>query len=355
MKKRIITTLFALAVMTHALAGGADISIKPRLEGAYNSIFSNFENDNDFGLGWSSLYTMVDGSISDHFSYYAQFHFLSSMPKYLYKYEYPCVNGTWVDMAYMSYNRDFWGIDLGKIFFNFGGMINEYDDVDCYSGFVPFEWTYFNTYQYGLTFRLTPWENHSFEAQLATSPSMDTGFDDIMLAYGLCWRGEMGRFTTSWAVNGMRDYTYAEDEFEFDGEEEESDLDEYFDRCNTINIGLGNNFEINDRWSIGLDAFLNLFDGKLDDWNYSDFELTGAFNASESLCVKAQVGLKSVKKFSFGALVEYYPIENLRLHACVNYCDNDDEDFFLVNKKDYTKPFEANIGITYTLDFHLGK
>ena len=46
MKKRLVTTLFALAVMTQAFAGGADISIKPRLEGAYNSILSNFENDN---------------------------------------------------------------------------------------------------------------------------------------------------------------------------------------------------------------------------------------------------------------------------------------------------------------------
>lgn len=349
MKRRIATSLIAFVTMMPVFAGGADIAIQPRLEGAYNSISNNFEKDSEFGLGMTALYATIDGSITDNFSYYGQFRFLSSMPKYLYDYEYPCINGTWVNMAYLSYNRDFWGIDLGKVLLNYGGIINEYDDVDCYSELVPFEWSYFNSYQYGLTFRLTPWENHSFEAQFTTSPSMDS-FKDMMFAYSLCWRGEMGRYSTVWAINNAKGYVY-----EGDGEEE--DLEEFegaFEKENTISIGLGNKYEINDRWNIELDAFVHLFGCKFDNFEYSDFELTGAFNATDNLCLKAQVGLKSLKKMSVGAVVEFYPIEKLRLHAAFNYC-NADEDFALINKFYYDKPCSASIGVTYTFDFHLGK
>lgn len=347
MKRRFAIILIALATISPAFAGGADISIKPRLEGAYNNVFSNIESESDFGFGMSSLYAFVDGSISDNLSYYGQFHFLSSNPKYLYNYEYPCVNGTWIDMAYLSYNRDFWGVDLGKVLLNFGGIINEYDDVDCYNELVPFPWSYFNSYQYGLTFRLTPWENHSFEAQFTTSPSLDT-FDDMMFAYSLCWRGEMGRYSTSWAVNAAKGYVY-------DGEDEEvEDIEDLFIKSHTISVGLGNKFEFNDAWSLELDAFVHLFDCKFDKFEYSDFELTGIYNAADNICLKAQVGLKSLKKASLGAVVEYYPVENLRLHAAINYCDNTG-DFELYNKRNIDKPISASIGLTYSFDFHLGR
>ncbi len=338
MKRRLLVSIVAITMSVSAFSAGADITIRPRLEGAYNSIF----NKEDFGFGMSSLYSFLEGDISDSFSYYASLHFLSADPKSLYNYDYPCINGTWVDMAYLSYNRDFWGIDLGKVMLNFGGMTNELDDVDCYSGLIPFNWFEFNSYQYGLTFRLTPWENHSFEAQFTTAPYMES-FKDMQYAYSLAWRGEMGRYSTAWAVNAFRSYAEPEDE---------DDEDAPLSKTTNINIGLGNRFEFNDKWNMEFDAYLHLFDCKLYDMEYSDFYLRGGYNPSDKVSIQATVGLKSVKASVFGAVVEYFPIESLRLHAALSYCDCSELDYFVRLKDD--QPFEASIGVTYTLDFHLG-
>ena len=339
MKRKLLVCIVAVTMSVSVFSAGADITVKPRLEGAYNSIF----NKEDFGFGLSSLYTFLDGEITDNLSYSATFHFLSSDPESLYKYESPCLNGTWVDMAYLSYNRDLWGIDLGKVLLNFGGMTNEQDDVDCYSGLIPYNWFEFNSYQYGLTFRLTPWENHSFEAQFTTAPYMES-FNDMQFAYSLCWRGEMGGYSSAWAVNGFRSY---------EEPDEDADEDTPLSKTTNLNIGLGNRYEFNDRWNMEFDAYLHLFDCKLYDMEYSDFYLRGGYNATENLAIQATVGIKSVKAPVFGAVVEYYPIEALRLHASLSYCDCSGLEYGVRFNND--QPFEASIGVTYALDFHLGR
>lgn len=309
----------------HTYAFNMDVTVKSRLEGAYNSIYN--ENENEYGFGLSSLYTFLEGDITDNLSYYASLHLLSSSPAGLYDYEAPCLNGTWVDMAYLSYNRDLWGIDLGKVNLNMGGIANEYDDVDCYSGLVPYNWNEFTTYQYGATLRLTPGDYNSFELQVTTSPYMES-FDRLNLAYGLCWRGDWDGFSTSWAVNSISD-----------------------PESTHLNIGLGNKFNINDRWNIEMDAFAHLFDCQLDGFRYSDFTVTGNYIPAESLSLKAMLGVRGATALSAGALVEYYPIESLRLHASFNYCDCDrlPEDFY--GHLSNGTPVEASIGVTYTLDF----
>lgn len=336
MRRRLFISAVLLSISAYVFSQGLDITVKPRLEGAYNSAYN--QEGKEFGLGMSSLYTFLDGSITDNLSYYASLHFLNSDPKGLYNYDNPCMYGTWVDMAYLSYNRDFWGIDLGKVFMNLGGMSNEYDDVDVYSGLVPFNWNEFTTYQYGLTLRLTPWENHSFEGQFTTSPYNDPEVSSKLLyGCGICWRGEMGQFSTSWAVNGFNSW---------------SDDDDPVKETN-INIGLGNKYEFNDRWNIEFDAYLHAFNCDFANLEYSDFNLTGAFNPGENLTLKALAGLRGTKAWVFGGLCEYYPVENLRLHAALSYCDTDKlPEGYLAY---HSNSFEASIGVTYTLDFHIGR
>ncbi|MBO4498680.1 MAG: hypothetical protein J5732_00300 [Bacteroidaceae bacterium] len=332
MKKRIYLSLVALFMASSTIfAGGADIRIVPRLEGAYNS-YSNYEHQ--FGLGMSSLYSFLDGEIGDHFSYSASFHFLSNHPQSLYKYESPCYNGTFVDWAYMSYNNSIIGFDLGKIIFNYGGFAYEENDVDVFSGMVPYLWNDFCTYQYGLTFRVTPSENHSIEAQFATSPYMQS-FKDMQFAYSLTWRGEMGRFSTVWTANLLN------------GKEADEDTGDVVKFTN-INFGLGNKFEISDRWDIGLDLYAQMYDGSFNSFRNSEFDLSGTFHATDNLDIKALAGLVFTNKAKLGLQIVYYPIEALRLHAVCSYC----EDGYKFNPD---KGFEASIGATYTLDFHLGK
>lgn len=331
MKRRIYLSLVALFTTLSTFAGGADIVIEPRLEGAYNSI-NNYEHE--FGLGLSSLYGFVDGEIGGHFSYSASFHFLSNHPQSLYNYDAPCMNGTFVDWAYMSYNNDFLGIDLGKIVFNFGGFSMEDNDVDCYSGMAPFIWNDFCNYQYGLTLRVNPSENHSIEAQFATSPYM-MSFKDMQFGYSLAWRGVMGRFSTVWAVNLLN------------SKEVDEDTGEVVKGTN-VNFGLGNKFALGDSWDLGLDLYAQMFDGSFNSFENSEFDLSGTFHAADNLDIKALAGLVFTKKPKFGLQVEYYPIDNLRLHAVCNYC----KDGYKYNPDN---GFEASIGATYTLNFHLGR
>lgn len=341
MKKSFLVAVAAIMFSGSAFAG-VDFSIQPRLEGAYNSV----ANDHEFDFGGSQLYTFINGDITEHLSF--DFSALLFNPHYksLYEYESPCINGTWLTTAYLSYNRDLWGVDLGKVILNFGGLVNEENDIDCYSGLVPFGWMWYNTYQYGATLRLTPGENHSFEAQLTTSPSMET-FKDMKLAYSLCWRGTMGNFSTVYAFNSVRECVYDYDE------EEDEDIVVEGEGYNTFNIGLGNRYDFNDSWALELDAYLHLFDGEVDEFNYSDFSLSGIYNATDNLKFKLQTGIRGGKAFSLGGLVEYYPIESLRLHTAFNYCDS--KDLYYPNKFNNDTPFEINFGVTYSFDFHAGR
>lgn len=340
MKKSLIVTFAVLSLAAPVLAGGADISLRPRIEGAYNSLFNR--EGNDFDLGMSALFGFLDGEITDDLSYSATFFFLNSDPSTLYNYESPCVDGTWLQMAYLSYNRDLWGLDLGKILLNYGGFINEYDDVDVYSGLIPYYgWYEQNSYLYGATLRLTPSENHSFEAQFTTSPSCVSS-DDLKFAGSLCWRGQMGNFSTVWGCNVYGEPTdwYYEPE---DGDK----------KVTSFNIGLGNRYEFNEFWNVEFDAFLNLPDGKLNDFENSDFRLTGACSSIENFTIKGQIGLSFGNTISYGALVEYTPVDFMRLHAAVDYCHNDDGLYMCRHIAD--NGLEASLGLTLMLDYHLGK
>lgn len=198
--KKLILVLVVAGIAASASAEGPDITITGRLEGNCNAAVGSAP---DWSFGMSSLYGLVEGKFGGHFSYLASLHLLSTAPRELYCNEKPLVYGSWLNTAYLSFDTEKIGIDAGKLFYTAGTF--EMDEYDVYS-YIPIVsdfWMSLTTYQYGLAFRFKPSEDHVLKAQVTTSPYM-TELSTGNLAYGLSWTGQMGRFSTIWAVGTQR-------------------------------------------------------------------------------------------------------------------------------------------------------
>ncbi len=282
--------LFSLGIIPQAFAQ-ASLTLTPR--GEVNYTRSADDDETDFGF--TSLYGFLDGSIGEAFSYSASFHFLSTDPKSLYSYDSPFQDGTWIDWAYLSYDNDLFGVDFGKVVLNMGGFEFDKNDVDCYVPMVSDYWNSLCIYQPGVTFRLTPWETHSFEAQLTTSPMM-TGLKDVALAASAAWRGEFGAFSTFWAANLQR----------WDVEDEVSG--------NYLCVGLGNMYSF-ENVDLTLDLFYGPACGKFD-WGNSEATLRADYRPSDRLSLGLMGACRPSGYVSAGAQVEYFPLrdDTLRFH-----------------------------------------
>lgn len=317
------------AVSALSFAQSTDLVITPRFEGE----MTKFDKEQaEFGFGMSSLYTFVDGTFKDErFSYSASFHLLSSDPKSLYSYEFPCMNGTPVDWAYFAYDGDIFGASLGKIVLNTGLFEYDANDVDCYSPLVSSTWNNCLTYQYGVAARLTPWEGQSFEAQFTSSPLMES-FKDKDFAWSLNWRGEFGNFSTNIGFNRQR-YTYDEGKHGFVTMFSASAKYD-FEKCN-LSVEATNG---------GM--------GEFKDWSGSEFIGRFNFTGNDLIHAGAMFGIQYLEKPIYGLYVECYPLRNedLRIHGAVSRRSCLFEEEF-----SYRTATVASLGVTYNLNFHFGK
>ncbi len=281
--------VLSLGIIPQAFAQ-AELTLTPRAEVNY----THGEGD-ETDFGFTSLYSFLDGSIGEKFSYSASFHFLSTDPKSLYSYESPFQDGTWIDWAYLSYDGGLFGVDFGKVVLNMGGFEFDKNDVDCYAPMVSDYWNSLCLYQPGITFRLTPWDTQSFEAQLTASPMM-TGLSDVTLAASAAWRGEFGAFSTYWAANLQR----------WDVEDEV--------RGNYLCVGLGNRYSFENA-DLTLDLFYGPAVGKFDSGNF-EATLRADYRPSDRLSLGLMGGCRPSGYVSAGAQVEYFPLrdDTLRFH-----------------------------------------
>ena len=313
--------VFSLGIIPQAFAQ-AELVITPRAE----VNLSNADGDAATNFGFTSLYSFLDGNIGENFSYSASFHFLSTDPKSLYSYEAPFQDGTWLDWAYMSYDNDIFGIDLGKVVLNMGGFEFDKNDVDCYEPMVSDYWNSLCIYQPGITFRLTPWETQTFEAQLTTSPMM-VDFSDVALAASAAWRGEFGPFSTYWAANLQR--WNVEDEV----------------AGNYLCVGLGNMYSF-ENVNLMLDLFYGPSHGAFDKSN-CELSLRADYRPSERLSFEFMGGYRAASDIAAGALVEYYPLgdDTLRFHLAAS-------DRYMPDLPENKHQYIISLGLTANL--HIG-
>ncbi len=328
MKKILLFWGLLLLAVSSIYAQSAEITITPRFEGEMTKLPSQ---NAEFGFGMSSLYGFVDGNFrNENFSYSASVHLLSSEPKYLYNYETPFTDGTWLDWAYLSYDGALFGGSLGKMSLNTGLTEFDANDVDCFSPLVSSVWNSITVYQWGGAFRFTPWETQCFEAQFLTSPQM-TKLSDKDFAWSVAWRGEFGGFSTFWSLNQQRYSDFEDGSHGF-----------------VTMVGFGNTLTL-DHVKLSLDITNGGYDG-FSDWSRSEFTARADWFSNDMFKAGVSVGLQRFDQLLCGFNFLYFPFKDdtLRIHASLSRRGY--ENIYQEVSSGY---MAALLGVTYNLHINL--
>lgn len=212
----------ALSQESESTGNVPEIAVVARLDAnpvvpLYRPIGSGFDASEFFGS--SSLYTLIDGSVGDWFSYSVANHWLSTDPASLYKrFDGDDVVGAnlfysddvnWLDWANVTFSLggDWGGLDftLGKDVTLLGSMEFEDYDFNCYENLASYFWREYNVYQWGASVRYTlPDEMNSLAFQWQASPFGERTFASKLFNYSLQWRGEYDWGTFNWSTNFMQ-------------------------------------------------------------------------------------------------------------------------------------------------------
>jgi hypothetical protein len=126
----------------------ADLTVIPRLEGIQSFPLGSDANE-DISWGNSSLYTLFEGNLNEHFSFSVCNHWLADDPEYLYQDTFYSNTTNWVDWVNLTYTLGNFSITAGKDMVTMGGI--EYDDYDfdVYIDMCSGLWQNFACYQWG--------------------------------------------------------------------------------------------------------------------------------------------------------------------------------------------------------------
>lgn len=301
----------------------AEFSVASRLEGNWT--------DGD-GLYWgnSSLYTFLDGSFSEHFSYSVANHWLGDGVRDLYTDVLHDDTNTFVDWANITGTLGPWGLTLGKQCLSIGTFLFDEYDVDVHYPFASNMWLNDSVYQWGGKISYTPVESTTFEFQVASSAAQQglKYFENGDMSYSFLWSGEYGPFSLKWSFNA---FEYRNDEF----------IKKTVER-----FAFGNRLEL-DPVTLTLDASFMLpnsvkflaFDKSI---KYSEFYLTADSDINDHFSVSAMAGLEWSEFFKGALALHYYPLsdKSLRVHAVAGY-------------DGALECTEVSIGATYWLSFSL--
>ena len=294
------------------------------------------------GFGGDGFYLNIDGKISKHFSYSLCQKLFSQHGEDDSVFD----NTDWLTLSY----------DIGQFTFTAGKdvlMVGsfEYDayDIDSYFDMNSMFYNSFSCYQWGAK---AIWTNRSettlLAFQVTNSPFSYAPKEENIYSYNLGWYGYWDSYESIWTCNFME---YAPGKF-------------------AKMIALGNTFHIGDL-SLGLDCIMHSDDfssatnttinfmpsyefekvrifGKLG-WEQCTgelpYDLWGEYLTTEDMIAANDETLTTLPAFLipgndywyYGAGVEYYPMESVRLHAV--WASNN-----------YTKRHTINVGSTWRFD-----
>lgn len=290
----------------------AEVSVITRLDAnpAYNSADSEF----GFDLGNTSIYTLFEGSLSEHFSWTVANHWFhaESDGEYGWPYKYlgHSDSTNWLDYFKLDLGLGNWGLTLGKDMIATGGFEYEDWDWDIYPVFSSPLANSMSCYQWGSTLSYTTLSGMSnFSAQMTTSPFGEHPFSSGLWAYSAKWRGEYGAFSNIWSASAL-----------------ETAKGEYM-----YIFWLGQQVCL-DSWI----ATLDLSNAYGSDEDFSSSALHGGtaaltvkyapsdrFNASlRGSCVLSGDKETVPDHWTVGGIAEFYPLkesDDLRLHALLSY------------------------------------
>src|SRR5574344_53741 len=312
MKKLILSTgifLFAFLAYSQESDGPgstAGLSVISRLD--LDPAYSGADNTLGFSHGNSCIYTLFEGSASEHFSWTLANHWISSGGDYGWPYNNLGRSDVtnWVDFCRADLTFGSWKFSLGKDLMSTGGFEYENWDWDIYKAMASPLWSGLACYQWGGKAAYTTDSGMStFSLQMTTSPSGAYPFQSGLWAYSAQWRGEYGWFSNIWSASAIQkaggfDYL--------------------------ISLGQKASF---DKWSVILD--LNNNDGFADDCSVIrgfTSQVTLKYTTSEKFNIALRgeyvtSDIADASRFCYiGTVAEYSPLkasDDLRLHAFLAY------------------------------------
>lgn len=286
------------------VGNGAQLSIVSRLEA---EPYFSFDPGGESGLslGSSSIYTFLDGTFGDSFTYSVSNHWLSAEPSELYDYLGYSDSFNWLDWAYISYAFGDFEAELGKDVMGIAAYEFDANDVDVYWQLSSTLW---NTlpYQWGAKLAWYPTETAMLRGEITSSPFSEHPFEDGLICAGIIFRDDRDDFSWMASANSM-------------GTNFDHNLNCLF---------LGTQI-YGDNYTIGADLSVRAYD-KLNNVEYLAM-LTADIQATDDLVLKARAGYESsngyydgifsLKNYLFGGVAAEYSLskalEGLSLHCAV--------------------------------------
>ncbi|MBQ9659939.1 MAG: hypothetical protein IJV37_01560 [Bacteroidales bacterium] len=343
MKKYLLSTaalllgLLAYSQEADDLGNHAEITIIPRLDLGINAVKGS-PDESGFNLGNSSLYTLFEGSASEHFSWtlanhwFQGEHFLGSNadPFALFKGLGHSDTTNWIDFMKVDLTFGSWTFTLGKDSMSTGGFEYEPWDWDVHPVTASPLWNDLSPYQWGAKVAwTTPSELTTLSLQMTTSPFGERPFGSGLWTGSFQWRGEYDWYAPIWSVS----------------------LIGTAPRQNAWLVSLGNQFLLGD-WTLTLDW--SNTSGINEDYNGflhgCNFHGVVEYAPSErfDLSVRGNYAINydhdlAPNWFKAGAVFQFYPLresQDLRVHALAQY-------------NSLMQGLEATIGITYNFRIKL--
>ena len=320
MKKILLLTAFLLpgfsALSQEAEDPGnkyAEVTVVSRLD--LDPEYSFEDSGIGFTHGNSSIYTLFEGSFSEHLSWTVVNHWISSLngePDIDYGWPYKSLGrsdtSNWLDYCKLDLSFGQWGITLGKDMLGVLGY--EYDPWDWEVHFptcTPLA-SELTVCQWGAKVAYTTASGLSnFSLQMTTSPCGEHPFSSGIWAFNGRWSGEYGFYSPIWSYTAIQ-----------------------YDRGSFRHIlNFGNKFTFNDSLDLCLDYSLSPAVEKFYVPSYNCLRAELAYDGPGHFGCNIQGYVHFADEydgasFSAGAYAYYYPlsedkIEDLRLHAGLSY------------------------------------
>ena len=255
----------------------------------------------EYPLGNTSLYTLLEGNLTENLSYCVENHWLSTEPGLLYQNTLRSDDVNWLDFAYLTYSFDSFEISAGKDMLPWGTFEMDEYDFDIHLPFVSSVWNMLPIYQWGLKASWLPTDELCFDVRVSTSPYGERPF-----ASGLYAAGVRGRFTT-----------------------ETTDVMAAFNAMQTEPGNMIGALSLGVRQGIGNCTATLDFNSRPGDEEFilgKGYALAFTFDANINDVVNLRtavnyeqydnLGLCSTR---LGEIVEWYPLDCLRVHAVAGY------------------------------------
>ena len=286
----------------------AEVTLIPRLD--LNPTYTAGDSGLGFNHGNSSVYTLFEGSLSEHFSWTIANHWFQSGGDYAWPYRDLGRSDTtnWLDyfVGYFSFGN--WTFGLGKDMIATGGFEYEDWDWDLHTDFSSPLAGGLACYQWGASVSwMTPSESTEFMLQMTTSPYGEHPFASGLWAYSFQWSGEYGWYSLIGSASALQ---YAKDGYDW-------------------LFAVGMNFDLTDELALTVD-WNNSYGFDEDSWLLAPgHTIQGKLAYAPS--DKFDMALRGWYAFAddrtllpdcwtAGAVFQYYPLhdsDDLRLHACV--------------------------------------